>query len=142
MSDDGARTVTRRCGVLTIDETSVRWDANDAVRRSDPTVGTWSTDLKQVNLHAVSTQATDEDADGGLPDGIVGYVLVQIGDDCEEVRLQCKHQTELWAVYNAFSEGVARNSVDDGDDAEAVQSLLGMLEEQANGEEPDADEKR
>lgn len=123
-----ASAMTRRHGEITIDETSVHWTADSADGETGPSEAKWSTEFKQINLHAVGT---DDSADNEqFADGIVGYVLVQVGDECDEIRLECSDRDRLWAIYNAFSEGVARNSADDDEDENAVGSLLGMLQEE------------
>lgn len=128
VSSSDASSITRRRGEITIDETSVHWTADSTNGETEPPEAKWSTEFNQINLHAVGTD--DSDDNDQFADGIVGYVLVQVGDDCDEIRLECTDRDRLWALYNAFSEGVARNSADDDEDANAVGSLLGMLQEE------------
>lgn len=121
--------VVRNRGVLTIDESSVHWTANDkpyangSEMTSTEATG-WSTEFSEVNLHAIGDMDSDEV--GSVPNGIDGYVLVQYGEECKEVRLECSSRETVNALYDAFCAGVGRfSSPDDGLDSSM--SLLGSM---------------
>lgn len=80
---------------------------------------TWTCRYAEMTLHAIATESCEEAA---------AYVMVQLGEECQEVRLLCSDDAVLWAMYDAFSEGsgrcvtVADDGADEGADAEDSQA--------------------
>lgn len=81
-------------GTLTLYETEVGWTEDDGQESNH----SWNTRFEDVNLHAIGSDDSDE-----------GYVLVQVGEQCEEIRLiRLQHDEIVTAMYNAFCDGVVR----------------------------------
>lgn len=85
-------------GTLTMMETEVRWETEET------SPSRWNMRFEEMNLHAIGTEENEEQSG----DTHVGYVLVQFGDECNEVRLISTDQSALPLMYRAFCEGVAR----------------------------------
>lgn len=84
----------------------------------------WETSLEDVNLQAMGSDGLNEE------DGTAGYVIVQVGDDYDEVRFIHRTNNEtVRSMFQAFCQGVAQCPAPTTDGEDTEQAFAGFDED-------------
>lgn len=84
----------------------------------------WETSLEDVNLQAMGSDGLSEE------DGTAGYVIVQVGEDYDEVRLIHRTNNEtVRTIFQTFCQGVAQCPAPTTDGEDAEQAFAGFDED-------------